>query len=47
MAASSRNTLHHADSQTNTLGPGIGGDEPSDGGDLDAAKRGGFNFDEF
>ncbi len=32
-------TLHHSDTQTDEKGPGIGGDEESDGGDLDAAKR--------
>ena len=32
-------TLHHSDTQTDEKGVGIGGDEESDGGDLEGAKR--------
>lgn len=32
-------TLHHSDRQTDETGPGIGGDDDSGDGDLDAAKR--------
>lgn len=37
MLSESHSTLHHSDSQTDTPGPGVGGDEYGDG-DLDAAK---------
>lgn len=41
MLSGSHSTLHHSDSQTDTPGPGVGGNEYHDGGDddvLDAAK---------
>lgn len=39
MLSGSDSTLHHSDSQTDTKGPGVGGDEKHDGNDdLDAAK---------
>lgn len=48
MAASGGNVLYHADKgKDDQDAPQFGGDEESDGGDLEAAKRGGFNFDEF
>lgn len=37
---SADNTLHHSDSQTDTKGPGTGGDDYGNGDDdLEAAKR--------
>lgn len=46
MAASGGNILHDANTQKDHPGPECGGDEPSDGGDLEAAKRVGFDFSE-
>lgn len=46
LMAASGNILHDANTQKDHPGPEFGGDEPSDGGDLDAAKRSGFNFSE-
>lgn len=37
MLSGSDSTLHHSDTQTDTLGPGVGGDDCSDG-DLEAAR---------
>lgn len=39
MLSESDGVLHHSDTQTDTKGPGVGGDEYHDGNDdLDAAK---------
>lgn len=46
MAASGGNILHYADTQKDNPGPECGGDEPSDGEDLEGAKRVGFDFSE-
>lgn len=44
--ATSGNILHDANTQKDHQGPATGGDEPSDGGDLEAAKGTRFHFNE-
>ena len=46
MMVASGNILHDTNTQRDHQGPATGGDESSDGGDLEAAKGTRFHFNE-